>query len=91
MITLTPEQMTSLLDSARRELVETLILEKGASITLLSPSQAAGILDIRPNTLTKLPIPRIVLDTKLIKYRLSDISAFIESRIERTVLAKPLR
>jgi hypothetical protein len=83
MITLTPEQMTNLLDASRTELVNRLILEKGASITLLSPSQAAGILDIRPNTLSKLPIPRIVLDTKLIKYRLSDISAFIESRIER--------
>jgi hypothetical protein len=83
MITLTPEQMTNQLDASRTELVNRLILEKGASITLLSPSQAAGILDIRPNTLSKLPIPRIVLDTKLIKYRLSDISAFIESRIER--------
>jgi hypothetical protein len=83
MITLTPEQMTNLLDASRTELVNRLILEKGASITLLSPSQAAGILDIRPNTLTRLPIPRVALDTKLIKYRLSDITAFIESRVER--------
>lgn len=83
--------MTDLLDSVRAELVKTLILETGQNVRLLSPSQAAGILDIRPNTLTKLPIPRIALDSKLIKYRLSDIIAFIESRIERTIPAKPLR
>ena len=83
MITLSSQQMSALIDDARSEFVACLIREKGDAVTLLSPSQAAGILDVRPNTLTKLPIPRIVLDSKLIKYRLSDITAFIESRIER--------
>jgi hypothetical protein len=82
MITLTPTQMTDILDAARADLVKSLILQSDG-VKLLSPSQAAGILDIRPNTLTKLPIPRVALDTKLIKYRLSDIAAFIESRLER--------
>jgi hypothetical protein len=83
MLSLTHQQMTGLIDAARADLVAEMIRDNGASIHLLSPAQAAGILDIRPNTLTRLPIPRVALDTKLIKYRLSDITAFIESRVER--------
>jgi hypothetical protein len=82
MLTLTPQQTEDILDSARDELVRNLILQ-GDRVRLLSPSQAAGILDVRPNTLSRLPIPRVALDSKLIKYRLSDITDFIESRIER--------
>lgn len=82
-IDLTDEQVSGLLDRSSEKLVRTIIMEKGNVGILLSPSQAAGILDIRPNTLAKLPIPRVALDSKLIKYRLSDITAFIESRVER--------
>jgi hypothetical protein len=82
MLTLTPQQTEDILDSARDELVRNLILQ-GDRVRLLSPSQAAGILDVRPNTLSRLPIPRVALDSKLIKYRLSDLTDFIESRVER--------
>ena len=83
MLSLTHQQMTGIIDAARADLVAHLIREKGESITLLSPSQAAGILDIRVETLARFPIPRVALDSRMVRYRLSDITAFIESRVER--------
>jgi hypothetical protein len=83
MITLTDHEKADIIKTSRAELVNRLIRENGDDLALISPSQAAGILDIRAHTLTALPIPRVAISPQTIKYRLSDITAFIESRIER--------
>jgi hypothetical protein len=80
---LSTSQLSSLITAARADLVEMLVRDHGESVKLLSPAQAAGMLDVHPKTLTSLPIPRIVLTPKVIKYRLADISAYIASVREK--------
>jgi hypothetical protein len=84
MITLSPPQLKDLLDETRKELVGTILADHGDALKLVSPSQAAGILDVTTTTLGRLPIPRVVIDAKrMVRYRLSDIRAFIEANLER--------
>lgn len=80
---LTDKQIASLIKEARAELVERLITECKDELDLITTAQAAGILDVNPVTLSKLPIPRYVFVAgKLVKYRLSEVRAYVESRRE---------
>lgn len=83
MISLNPLQLSILLDETRTELVAKLMAESRDAITLLSPAQAAGLLDVNPQTLRSLAIPRVALNPKVIKYRLADIIALIDSSTEK--------
>ncbi|RYD19610.1 MAG: hypothetical protein EOP88_18295 [Verrucomicrobiaceae bacterium] len=82
-INLTDQQTATLIREARDEFVAYLIREHAAQVKLLSPAQVCGLLDIRNSTLTGLNIPRVNLGGKTIKYRLSDVTTYIESRLER--------
>jgi hypothetical protein len=82
-ITLTPDQLETLLDQTRTELVAKLMAESRDAITLLSPAQAAGLLDVNPRTLITIGIPRVVLNPKVIKYRLADIIALLDANSEK--------
>lgn len=82
-IVLTDQQVTILLKEARDGLIAHLIKEHGEKASLLSPAQVCGLLDVTPKTLAELKIPRVVLGPQNIKYRLADVTAFIEARLER--------
>jgi predicted DNA-binding transcriptional regulator AlpA len=70
-------------DEAKGELVRELIEQNREAVQLLSPAQVCGILDMNPTTLNKTDMPRVVLSGgKMIRYRLSDVRAFIESNLE---------
>ena len=83
MITLTPAQLDTLMAQVRADLVAKLMAEHKEAITLLSPAQAAGLLDINPQTLRGTDCPRVVIAPKVIKYRLSDITALIQRNLEQ--------
>jgi uroporphyrinogen-III synthase len=83
MITLTPTQLDTLLAEVRTELVAKIMAESRDAITLLSPAQAAGLLDINPQTLRGTDCPRVVLSPQVHKYRLADIISLIERNLEK--------
>jgi hypothetical protein len=45
--------------------------------------KAAGILDVNTQTLHKLGIPRVVINSHVIKYRLADIKTYIQQNTEK--------
>ena len=47
---------------------------------LLSPAQVAEILNISRRQVLRLPIPRITLGPKSVRYRSEDLNAYIESQ-----------
>lgn len=82
-ITLTPEQEREIVREARNELVIHLITQHKDEFDYISPAQAAGILDVNPKTLMGLPIPRYVLVVgKVIKYRISEVLAYLKTTKE---------
>lgn len=82
-ITLTPDQLASVIETARAEIVATILAKHSADITLVSKAQAAGLLDVDGKTLDSMGIPRVVLAAKKkIAYRLADIAKFIEANVE---------
>jgi hypothetical protein len=86
MITLTPERMEILLADVRNDLVARILTEKADRLTLLSGAQVCGILNVNQKTLDTLnaPIPRVVIiPGSVIRYRLSDVERYIESRITK--------
>jgi len=83
-ITLTPAQLDDLIQTARAEIVASILAKQSDRLALVSKAQAAGLLDIDSKTLDSLPIPRVVIAAKKkIAYRLADLAAFIERNIER--------
>jgi len=83
-ITLTACQLDELIDSARAEIVASVLAKQHDRLTLVSKAQAAGLLDIDSKTLDGLPIPRVVIAAKKkIAYRLADIADFIERNMEQ--------
>ena len=81
---LTKAQTAELIESARREMVERLMIEYRGAVTLLSVQQTAGLLDCNPKTLLSMGIPRVVLvPNKVIKYRLADLQQFIQDNLEK--------
>jgi hypothetical protein len=82
-LTLTPEQLDTVLAEAKAEVVATIMAKHSEKLTLVSKAQAAGLLDVDGKTLDSMGIPRVVLASKKkIAYRLSDIAEFIEKNIE---------
>jgi hypothetical protein len=83
-ITLTPEQLETVLSQARAEIVQHILTECRDRITLISRSQAAGLLNVEPRTLDAIGIPRAAFCVgKIIRYRLADIASFIEANLEK--------
>jgi hypothetical protein len=83
-ISLTDTQLDELIQTARAEIVASILAKQSDRLTLVSKAQAAGLLDIDSKTLDSLPIPRVVIAAKKkIAYRLADLAAFIERNIER--------
>jgi hypothetical protein len=83
-ITLTEPQLDALIDSARAEIVASILAKQSDQLTLVSKAQAAGLLDVDSKTLDSLPIPRVVIAAKKkISYRLADLAEFIEKNMEQ--------
>ena len=75
---LTKEDHKRLLDSAKKEIVARILSDNRDDLQLVSPTQAAGILDVNIKTLDALPIPRVeVVAGRVVRYRLSDIRKFL--------------
>jgi hypothetical protein len=83
-ITLTESQLDTLIETARAEIVASILAKQHERLTLVSKAQAAGLLDVDSKTLDGLPIPRVVIvPKKKICYRLSDLAEFIERNMEQ--------
>jgi hypothetical protein len=83
-ITLTDSQLDSLIETARAEIVASILAKQHERLTLVSKAQAAGLLDVDSKTLDSLPIPRVVVvPKKKICYRMSDLAEFIERNMEQ--------
>jgi len=80
---LSPAQEKQLLTEVRRDLVASMILNHGDRLTLLSPAQVAGMLDVKISTLFTFGIPRIELAPKVIRYRIADVEAYLEKQTFR--------
>lgn len=82
-LNLSDKQLADLIKEVKAELVERLVTECKDELDLITTSQASGILDVNPQTLSKLPIPRYVFVAgKLVKYRLSEVRAYVASTRE---------
>jgi len=82
-INLTPDQEKRIIKEAVAELVQLLITQHKNEWDYISPAQAAGILDVNPKTLIGMKIPRYVLVVgKVVKYRLSEVMAFLQTTRE---------
>jgi hypothetical protein len=82
-ITLAPEQLDSLLAGVRSDLVERIMVDAGGDLTLMSGAQVCGLLNINQKTLDALGtlLPRVsIVPGSVIRYRLSDVRSFIQSR-----------
>lgn len=81
MITLSKDDMSSLLENVRADLVRALLQDLSPDLQLLTQAQVCGILDVTVTTLNTLPIPKVqVIQGKVIRYRASDVIEFLESR-----------
>lgn len=84
MIQLSPRQIDEIIESVKGSLLEKLYSEQREDLGLVSPAQACGMLDVSPQTLRVLEIPRVVLiPNKLIKYKISDIKKHIQENTEK--------
>lgn len=79
-LALSDADRVALIESAKAEIVRSLLAENRDDLSLLSPSQAAGILDLNVTTLGTLGIPRIELAPKMIRYRVADIRKFLSQK-----------
>lgn len=73
-----PQEREAFEAKAREMLVERLYNECAVNIQLVSKARAGGLLDVDTKTVDDLPIPKVRIG-KLIKYRLRDISAYLDS------------
>lgn len=63
-----------------RGLVNAILEENRESLSLLSPAQVCGLLDVSLKTLADLSIPRVtIVPGKIYRYRLADVKAWLES------------
>ena len=81
-VTLDEEMKKLVEEAARKEIVATLLKEND-SLRLVSPAQAAGILDVTPRVLAEMPIPRVDLagNGRTLRYRLTDLNDYIEGQV----------
>jgi len=83
MITLSPEQISSILSDAKAEAVAIIISQHKDDSGFITPAQAGGILNVTQNTLLKLKIPRYPLVVgSVVQYKLSEVLAYRESTRE---------
>lgn len=63
-----------------RGLVERLLAENRESLSLLSPAQVSGLIDVNAKTLAEIKgLPRVtIIPGKIYRYRLADVKAWIE-------------
>jgi hypothetical protein len=88
---LSPDQLKSLMDDVRAELVESLITRKhptfkdGEEWDYLLECEVCGIMKINRRTLQSLKINRYPIGTgnKLTYYRLSEVHAYLQSLKEK--------
>ena len=84
MIQLNSRQIEDIIESVKGSLIEKLYADQREGLGLVSPSQAAGLLDVAPQTLRTMDIPRVVLiANKLVKYKISDIKKYIKENTEK--------
>lgn len=80
-LNLSDRQLADLIKEVKAELVERLIKDHGDDLDLISPAQAAGILDVNNKTLADIPrhmLPRyVIVAGKVNKYRLSEVKAYL--------------
>lgn len=69
MITITPEQEAQLIKEAKAEFVARLIAEHASACGFVTPSQAAGILNVSMPTFTSYKLPRYLGN----QYKLSEV------------------
>lgn len=70
------------LEIARAQLVRELIDGNKDEVTLLSPAQVMGLLNVNHQTLSGSSIPRVeIIPKRVIRYRLADIKKFITDHI----------
>lgn len=79
-LALSDADRAALIESSKAEIVRSILAENRDDLSLLSPSQAADILDVNINTLGTLGIPRIELVPKMIRYRIADIQKFFSQK-----------
>lgn len=80
MISLTDQQTERLLEQVKSEMVTALICQHKDALDFITPAQAAGILNVQPSTLLKLPIRRHAIVPKtVVRYKLSEILAYLET------------
>lgn len=79
-IALTAAERADFIAQVRKEFVAELISQHKQDFDLISPAQAAGILDVAPNTLRNIAglNPITIIPRKVIKYKLSEIKALLE-------------
>lgn len=81
-ITLTKEERADFIRTARQEFVAEIMEAAREDIDLISRAQAAGLLDVTPNTLVKIPgLERVeLIPNNVIKYRRSQILEVIKKQ-----------
>lgn len=75
---LSPDERKEVIDRIVNGTVEKLLSEHRDELDMISPAQAAGILDVAANTLTNLDLPRItIIPGKVYRYRASAIKQYL--------------
>lgn len=75
--------LDDMLAGVRREVAAQILAEHSDDLALIDIKGACAVLKISRYTLAKLPIPRVALTTDIVRYRLSDIAAYIAANVER--------
>ena len=80
---ISPAQEIDIIDGVKSDLVKHFVTQKAESFDYFQAAQVAGMLNISPATLAKLPIPRYPLGGRLIFYKLSEVETYIAGRKTR--------
>lgn len=67
------DQLDSLLESARREVVATILRERRSQLEVFTPSELAGLLNVNVKTLDAMGVPRLNLPGRVVRYRMGDV------------------
>ncbi len=76
------KERAQIIQGAKAELCRDLLEQHREALDLVTPAQAAGMLDISPSVLHAMGLPKIDLagNGKTIRYRISDIKQRIETQ-----------
>lgn len=79
-ITVTPKERQWLLERAAQILASELKATAKEMSECVSPSKAAGMLDVNSKTLDGLKIPkRVLIPNKVVRYRKADLESYLDS------------